>query len=89
MQFLYDTFKSEYGCNIKRYGEVGAFKEWLQGLPSAISIEFANYEILKLARKWGTLEKNATEKREDYFIENYWNVLSVNAFQLFRKYKIN
>lgn len=88
LKFLYETFKSEYGFNIQRYGEVGSFREWLMGLPSAISIVFTNYDIIQLAKKWGTLPKNATEKQEDRIIENYFNLIAVNAFQLFSKYKI-
>ena len=88
LQFLYNTFKQEYGFNIARYGEVGAFREWLMGLPSAINIVFTNYDIIQLAIRWGTLEKDATEKRKDFFIQNYFNVLANNAFQLFKKYKI-
>lgn len=42
LRWLYDTFKVEYGHAIGRYGERGAFREWLMGLPSVLPIAFMN-----------------------------------------------
>ena len=89
LQFLSDTFHKEYGWNIERIGQYMAFQEWTQGLPSVFHIEFYNYKIIELAKKIGTLDKNATEKQEDRILENYWNFITILTFQLFRKYKIN
>jgi hypothetical protein len=89
LQFLSDTFQKEFGWNIERIGQYKAFQEWIQGLPSVFNIEFENYKILELAKKVGTLDKNATEEQEDRIIDNYWNFITVLTFQLFRKYKIN
>jgi hypothetical protein len=89
LQFLKNTFKSEYGFNISRMGEQRAFSEWLQGLPSAMSIPFYNVDIIKLAKKSGTLSKNPTEREEDKILENYWNFMTAKTFKAFRKYKIN
>ena len=88
LQFLKDTFRSEYGFAISRMGEVNAFKEWIQGLPSVFNIPFQNYEILQLAKKSGSLPQNATEKQEDRVLDNYWNFMAVKTFQAFRKYKV-
>lgn len=91
LQFLYDTFKKEfcYEQNLQRYGsEYNCFKEWIPGLPSQFNIEWTNYEIIKLAKKWGSIPENATEQQEDKIIENYWNFITSHTFQLFRKYKI-
>ncbi len=88
LKFLYDTFKAEYGFNIDRVGEYKAFENWTQGLPTVFNIEFENYKILELAKEMGGLEENATEKQEDKVLENYWNYITVNTFQLFKKYKI-
>ncbi len=87
LQFLHDTFVKEAGWNIERVGEVNAFKEWAQGLPSAFNIEFTNYEILQLAKKWGQVTLGDTQ-REDHILNNYWNFIAVKTFQLFKKYKI-
>jgi hypothetical protein len=88
LQFLYDTFQHEMKWNIDRIGQYKAFSEWCQGLPTVFNIEFENYKILELAKTWGTLPKNATEKQEDGILENYWNLITVTTFQLFRKYHI-
>lgn len=88
VQFVLDTFKSEYGWNIPRYGLQGAFKEWLMGLPTVIGIDFENYKIIEIAKKWGSLPVNATEKQEDKIIENWFNFITVKFFQLCKKLKV-
>lgn len=88
LQFLYDTFKNEYGYAIERYGQVRAFTEWLQGLPTAINLDFYNDEIIELAKLWGSLPENATEKQEQKIIANYYNFMANKAFILFRTHKI-
>lgn len=88
LQFLYNTFKSEFGHEIARKGEVNAFKDWIQGLPGSFNIEFYNNKILELAKRIGSLPANPTEKEEDKIIDNYWNFMAVNTFKLFRKYKV-
>ena len=88
LKFLKDTFIKEAGWNIERVGEVNAFKEWTQGLPTVFNIEFENYKILELAVKWDQLTLGDTQ-REDHILENYWNFIAVKTFQLFRKYKVS
>jgi hypothetical protein len=77
----YNIFKREYGHEIVRQGsEVKAFKEWLQGLPSVLTVPFNNYEILQN----GLLEgfDLSTEDKEDKFLESYWLNLSKAFFTL-------
>lgn len=88
VQFVLDTFKSEYGWNIQRYGLQGAFKEYLMGLPSVIHIDFENYKILELAKKWGSLPENPTERQEDKIIKNWFNFIAVKFFQLCKRLKV-
>lgn len=88
VQFVLDTFKSEYGFNIPRYGLQGAFKEWLMGLPSVIHIDFENYKIIEIAKKWGSLPENPTERQEDKIIEGWFNFIAVKFFQLCLKLKV-
>lgn len=84
VDFVYDTFRSEYGYQILYYGgnEVKAFSEYLAGLPSCINIEFRNYYILELAKMWGSIPQDATEKQEDKIIDNWFNYIAVNFFQM-------
>jgi hypothetical protein len=89
LQFLFDTFKSEYGWMIARKGLYGAFTEWLQGVPTVIRIDIYNSEILELAEKWGSIPHNATSRQEDKIIDNWFNFITNKTFQLFRKYGIN
>jgi len=71
LQFVVDTFNKECSYSIKRVGPQTAFENWLMGLPSAINIEFKNYRILEIAKEWGSLDLDATEK-EEYNIINNW-----------------
>lgn len=83
IKFLRDTFVGEYGWAVKRYGVQGAIKEWLQGLPSCIDIAFTNYDILELAREWGSLPEDATEKQENKILNNYWDYMANKINVLF------
>lgn len=88
LSFLMDTFKSEYGWSIERYGMHKAFSDWIAGLPSSFNIDFENYKILELAKAWGSIPKDATEAQEDKILLNWFNFITVKTFQLFRKHKI-
>ena len=91
LQFIANNFKSEcmYDNNIRRFkGNKGLIiVDHLQGLPSYLNIEFSNFKILQLAKKWGF--KLDTEKKEDIFLENYWGRISQNILELFKTYKID
>ena len=79
----YNIFKMEYGYNIARMGEKKAFCEWLQGLPSALTVPFYNYDILNLAYLHDQIKANATEEQEDQFLDNYFMNLSSAFFTLY------
>jgi hypothetical protein len=83
---LYNIFKQEYGFMIERVGEVNAFKEWLQGLPSVLTVPFYNYDIINNAREKGLLTATSDDwfkgKDEDSFLDRYWIRLSEAFFNL-------
>jgi hypothetical protein len=79
---LYNIFKMEYGYNIERMGERRAFCEWLQGLPSALTVPFYNYDILNRAYLHDAIKANATEQEEDKFLDSYFMNLSDAFFTL-------
>lgn len=79
IQNVYRIFISEYGYNIPRIGELNSFKEWLQGLPSVLTVPFYNSEILNIAYIHGVLDANANEETEDSFLNRYFGNLA-NAF---------
>lgn len=80
VQNVYKIFIDEYGWNLKRIGELNSFKEWLQGLPSVLTVPFYNFEILENAKAYGY--KLDSEKREDDFLDKYWGKLSEAFFTL-------
>ena len=82
-------FYTEYGYMINRVGKLKALIEWLQGLPSVLTIPFYNVEIIEIAKKWGSLKMNATEKQEDKILLNYWRFMANQLLQLFNKKKLN
>ena len=81
---LKKVFYSEYSWRVDQVGEHEALKDWLQGLPTVISIVFYNYDILQLAKLWGSLSDNPTERQEDKILENYWHFMAAKIGQLFR-----
>jgi hypothetical protein len=78
----YEIFKSEYGWNINRMGERRAFCEWLQGLPSSLTVPFYNSDILNRAYIHGLLDANSSEQQEDEFLNKYFMNLSDAFFTL-------
>lgn len=75
---LYNIFKREYiHTNNKHLKETVLFAEWLQGLPSSLSVPFYNFEILENGLLAGYDLSN--ESKEETFLANYWTNLS-NAF---------
>lgn len=82
IQAVNTIFHSEYGHEVKRYGERKAFTEWLQGLPSSLSVPFYNYEILQIAYIHGLIEAKASEEQEDKFLAEYWDKVADAFFTL-------
>ena len=89
IEALYDIFISEYGFNIERYGFKGAVKEWLQGLPSCINIDFYNCDIIARAKLYGKITKDADEKREDLLLARYWDYMAMRVIELFKQYNLS
>jgi hypothetical protein len=79
---VYDIFKSERYHEIKRKGERKAFEEWLQGLPSALSVPCYYHEILGRAYLHGEINATATEEQEDAYLKQYWAKLTKAFFTL-------
>lgn len=78
IQNVYSIFKKEFvHANNSFMNEEILFKEWLQGLPSVLTVPFYNYEIIDNARAAGF--SLMTEAKEEAFLDAYWSRLS-NAF---------
>jgi hypothetical protein len=74
IQYLFDRFNSEYGCNIKRVGKYKAMQEWLSGL--AINIPYTYFDIIELAQEMGSIDSNPSEALKDRVCENYFSFMA-------------
>ncbi len=87
LQFLFDCFEVEfnYKNNQLRYPNLqDRFANWLQGLPSAISIPHQYNKILELSKN--LLEVyTLTEKQEETIINNYWSFMAYHIIKLKNK----
>lgn len=84
---LYNIFKKEYvHKNNEHLSEVYLFSQWLQGLPSVLTVPFYYDEILENATKYATQnnDKLLTKqmKKEEEFLNNYWKELATAFFKL-------
>lgn len=77
------TNNAFYSNNVKRCGSYqNALADFLQGLPSWLSVPYTYSDILKLRDEWNY------KTDEDKFINNYWNALSALLIQYFNKKKL-
>ena len=74
INYIFDRFNSEYGFMIIRVGKQKAMAEWLSGL--ALSIEYMNDDIVKLAIEMGSIDENPSEKLKAKVIDNYWSFMA-------------
>lgn len=92
LNFLYNTFIKEYWYKENQIyyhsNIITAFASWLQGLPSSFGVDFENYRIIEIAKKWGSIPADANDKQEDKILDNWFNFIAINTFQLFKKYKV-
>lgn len=76
---IHKIFKHEfihsYNCH---ESELNLFTEWLQGLPSVLTVPFMNYDILNNAKEAGFILDS--EESEDNFLSKYWERLSEAFF---------
>lgn len=87
IEFLLDTFFEEK-CKYDRSGmcTFDLLREWLQGLPSAISVAFYYSDIAETGKSMGYCKDARSEAR---FINNWWGMLAYYILRLARIYKID
>ena len=88
LTLLYNAFKSEHGFMIERIGPRPAFKEWISGGPSVFNIEYSNYGIIKMCKRWLLLRPNSTDAKCWKQIEIFYSRITQNTFELFEKHKV-
>lgn len=87
IEYLIDTFFEEK-CKYDRSGmcTFDLLREWLQGLPSAISVAFYYSDIAATGKSMGYCKDARSEAR---FVNSWWDRLSFNILRLARIYDIN
>ena len=85
IKYLFDRFNSEYGFIIDRVGKQKAIAEWLSGL--AIHIDYYYVDIIKLAKRMGSVDDNLTSVQESRICENYWNFMAYMILLLEKEIK--
>jgi len=91
IQEVLRRFEIEYNYpdNKKRYPNLQArFAEWLMGLP-CLQVDFYHFDMIKLAKAWGALPENATEKQCDKITENWFSFMACKWFQLCKFNKVD
>lgn len=84
IKYVLDTFDNEYNYpyNKRTYPCLyERFSQWLRGLPTALSIAFAYYQIIEIGKSWGYCE---TEKKAEKFCDEWFYQISAKFFQLAR-----
>lgn len=91
LQFFFDEFNEEFNHEYnKRYypNLQQRIEQYLRGVPSCCSIDFANYDILQLGVKWGVL-CSTDDKKACTFVANFFSVLALRIIQAANKVGIN
>ena len=91
LRFFFDTFNEEFNhqYNKRRFPRLQErIGEYLRGLPSCMSVEYWNDEIIKIGLIWGVLDSTEGRKAEN-FVNNWFNVLGLRLLQAADKCKLN
>jgi len=86
---FFKIFNSEYNFEINKQGEQNALAEYMQGQPSSITLPCYYSDMIQLAKKFGSIPQDATEKQEQKIIDNFYNFFASYLLQLKRSMKIN
>ena len=87
LAFVEKIFNLEKGYEIERIGKFQAVTNWIGGLPSAINIEYRSHKILELGIEFGMISKNASEKRQDDFINDWFRLVGYNLINMIESAK--
>jgi len=79
-------FISSHQWQVDKDGQNAALTAWLQGL--GLPVVYTYYDIIQLAKDWGSIPHDATSNQEDKICDNYWSFLANKVDQLFRGYRV-
>jgi len=85
VQAVYKIFLSEYGHEIARQrgNKVAAFREWLGGLPSVLTVPFYYSDQINRAYIHGIIAADATEEQENNFCQSFFQNCAEAFFTLY------
>lgn len=90
---VYRVFLHEYGIDpAKERGVAPSFSHWMQGLPSALNVEFRTYEIEEIVKDWiesEDIERSEIkmDKVEDYYFMTLTAVVMKEIQDILKKDK--
>lgn len=77
---LKNRFESEYwyNSNKKRYqnDKVQGLKNWLQGLPSGVNIDFTYYDIEQRLKDLGIITETTRESTVEKYVSEWWDLVA-------------
>lgn len=77
---LKNRFESEYwyDSNKKRYqnDKVQGLKNWLQGLPSGVNIDFTYYDIGQRLKDLGIITETTRESTAEKYVSEWWDLVA-------------
>lgn len=77
---LKNRFESEfwYDSNKKRYqnDKVQGVKNWLQGLPSGVNIDFTYYDIEQRLKDLGIITETTRESTIEKYVSEWWDLVA-------------
>ena len=74
IDYLFNKFNTAYGFMIERVGKQNAIAEWLARLP--LNIPYIHDDIINLAIKMSSIDKNPSNKLQNRVVENYFNFMA-------------
>lgn len=87
VKHFFDKFEYEfnYAYNKRIYPNMqDRIAQYLQGLPSCISVAFSYADISNIGKSWGYCQ---TERKEAQFVENWFSVIACRLLQLKRYFE--
>lgn len=79
LQAFRQVFNAEYGWAIRQHTSRAyqtVIKEYLQGLPSVLTIHFYNSAIIEQLIKWGVATEDMTDDQYHDLCDQWWHVLA-------------
>lgn len=85
LQFLNDTFVSEFQHEINRQGYQKALREWLSGLPSSFSVVYTNYGIYTKGVELGLIKDDISEEDLEFFVGNWFKLIAFTTYRMINR----